>query len=281
MKPVVARNLTPTGVDGRPPSALGTVRHATLRDVARAAGVSTATVSRAFNRPDAVREPLRQRVQAAASELRYIPNAAARTLASRRSQVIGIIVPSIDNANFAQGVAAIQMRMEVAGYGVLVAAHAYDLDREVAQARTMVERGVEALALVGVRHRPALRLLLGEYGIPYVCQGAYAPAEEGASVGFDNRRAAYVAARYLLGLGHRRIGMIAGITRDNDRASGRVAGVREALVEAGVAAPEALDSGVDAMAHTWAAVGVIESTYSFDAARIATRQLLASSAQGP
>lgn len=244
-----------------------TPRTATLHDVAHAAGVSTATVSRAFNRPDTVREALRQRVQAAAAELRYIPNDAARALASHRSRVIGAIVPTLDNAIFAQGVAAIQTRVEAAGYGLLLAANNYDLERELVQARTMVGQGIEGLVLVGTRHHPALRDLLREHRIAYVCLGAFAPAEEPTCVGFDNRRAAYVATRYLLELGHRRIGMVAGIRKDNDRAAGRVEGMRMAMGEAGVTLPDATGHAVDG----W----LVESAYTYEAARLATRRLLA------
>jgi LacI family transcriptional regulator len=247
-----------------------TTRIATLHDVARAAGVSTATVSRTFNRPDTVREGLRQRVQAAATELRYIPNDAARALVSHRSRVIGAIVPTIDNAIFAQGIAAIQARVEAAGYGLLLAASDYDLGRELTQARTMIGRGVEALVLVGTRHDPALRALLREHRIGYVCQGAFAPADEPACVGFDNRRAAYVATRYLLALGHRRIGMVAGIRQDNDRAARRVEGMRDAMAEAGLDLQDGVEEGGAATA-SW----LVESAYTYDAARRATRQLVA------
>lgn len=271
--PGVAGNATGVATGAPTTATVGadtTPRTATLHDVARAAGVSTATVSRAFNRPDTVREALRQRVQAAAAELRYIPNDAARALASHRSRVIGAIVPTIDNAIFAQGVAAIQARVEAAGYGLLLAACDYDLERELAQARTMVGRGIEGLVLVGTRHHPALRDLLREHRVAYVCQGAFAPAEEPACVGFDNRRAAYVATRYLLELGHRRIGMVAGIRKDNDRAAGRVEGMRTAMAEAGLALPATAGEAAQA-ADGW----LVESAYAYEAARLATRQLLA------
>ncbi len=252
-------------------------RSPTLRDVARAAGVSTATVSRAVNRPDTVRESLRLRVHTAVERLRYIPNDAARALVSQRSRVLGAIVPTIDNAIFAQGVAAIQARAEASGYGLLLAVCDYDLDRELAQARTMVARGVEALVLVGTRHRPALRELLDDHGIPYVCQGAFAPDEDPHCVGFDNRRAGMLVARYLLQLGHRRFGMIAGPRRDNDRAEGRVAGVHAALFEAGLLppAPTALP-GVTPATQTGEISWLVESAYAVDAARAAARRLLMS-----
>ncbi len=271
--PAVETDVQDDGSDGAQSRATTTMaRPATLVDVAHVAGVSTATASRAFNRPDAVRETLRQRVQAAAIALQYIPNEAARALASHRSRVIGAIVPTIDNAIFAQGVAAIQGRVEAAGYALLLAACDYDLGRELAQARTMVSRGIEALVLVGTRHHPALRELLREHRIAYVCQGAYALAHEPACVGFDNRRAAYVATRYLLHLGHRRIGMLAGIRKDNDRAEGRVAGVRDALAEVGLALA---DGSVEP--DRPGTGGLIESPYTYEAARAVTRRLL----QGP
>ena len=292
VKPTAAEMATPADPDlpvdpgsrSAPPATRGTtavlaatssLRPPTLLHVARAAGVSTATVSRAFNRPDTVREPLRQRVRAAVEQLRYIPNDAARTLASQRSRVLGAIVPTIDNAIFAQGVAAIQARAEASGYSLLLAACDYDLDRELAQARTMVARGVEALVLVGTRHRPALRELLREHSIPHVCQGAFAPEEDPHCVGFDNRRAGMLVARYLLALGHRRIGMIAGRRRDNDRAEGRVAGVHAVLAEAGLLPPPPpVLAGEPPLMQTGESSWLVESTYAFDAARAAARTLL-------
>jgi len=254
---------------------MSSLRPPTLRDVAQAAGVSTATASRAFNRPDTVREPLRQRVRAAVDLLRYIPNDAARALVSQRSRVLGAIVPTIDNAIFAQGVAAIQARAEASGYSLLLAACDYDLDRELAQARTMVARGVEALVLVGTRHRQALRELLHEHGIPYVCQGAFAPEEDPHCVGFDNRQAGMLVARYLLGLGHRQFGMIAGPWRDNDRAEGRVAGVHTVLAEAGlVPPPRTMLAGEAPPIQTGETSWLVQSAYALDAARAAARTLL-------
>lgn len=257
-------------------TSLAPLRTPTLHDVARAAGVSTATVSRAFNRPDTVREPLRQRVRAAVDQLRYIPNDAARALVSQRSRVLGAIVPTIDNAIFAQGVAAIQTRAEAAGYGLLLAACDYDLDRELAQAQTMVGRGVEALVLVGTRHRPALRELLREHRIPYVCQGAFALQEDPHCVGFDNQRAGTLVACYLLELGHRRIGMISGPRHDNDRAEARVAGVRAALAGAGLLphAAAQVANGDPRTKPIEDAAWLVESAYAFDAARAAARELL-------
>jgi LacI family transcriptional regulator len=145
---------------------------------------------------------------------------------------------------------------------VLLAISDYDPAQEEAQAQALLARGVDALALTGTSQRPGLIALLQQRGLPWVHTGAF-PAPAGtACVGFRNREAIARAVRYLLDLGHRRIGMLAGLTRDNDRAAERVAGVRDALAQAGLELP---------------ARGLVESPYVTQAAREATRHLL----QGP
>ena len=234
----------------------------TVQDVARAAGVSTATVSRALNQPERVRPALRAQVLQAVQRLGYVAHAGARSMSLKRSGTVGCIVPTIDNAIFANGLQAFQRRMAEAGRVVLLAISDYDPTQEEAQAQALLARGVDALALTGTSQLPGLIALLQQRGLPWVHTGAF-PAPSGtACVGFRNREAMARAVRYLLDLGHRRIGMLAGITRDNDRAAERVAGVRDALAHAGLDLPA-----------RW----LLESPYVTQAAREATRQLL----QGP
>jgi len=234
----------------------------TVQDVARAAGVSTATVSRALNQPERVRPALRAQVLQAVQRLGYVAHAGARSMSLKRSGTVGCIVPTIDNAIFANGLQAFQRRMAEAGRVVLLAISDYDPVQEEAQAQALLARGVDALALTGTSQLPGLITLLQQRGLPWVHTGAF-PAPSGtACVGFRNGEAMARAVRYLLDLGHRRIGMLAGITRDNDRAAERLAGVREALRGAGLELPA-----------RW----VVEAPYVTQAAREATRQLL----QGP
>lgn len=232
----------------------------TVEDVAREAGVSTATVSRALNRPDSVRPALRDQVLAAVERLGYVAHAGARALSLRRSGTVGVIVPTIDNAIFARGMQAFQHRMAASSHLVLLAFSDYDAAQEDAQAQALLARGVDALAFTGLSQRPALLLRLAQRGLPWVHTGAF-PAPAGtACVGFRNRAAMVRVVTYLLDLGHRRIAMLAGITADNDRAAERVAGLREALAEAGVGLP---------------AAAVVEAPYNLQAAREAMRALLA------
>lgn len=232
----------------------------TIEDVARHAGVSTATVSRVVNQTDAVRPGLRARVEAAVAALGYVPHAGARTLKLRRSGTVGVVVPTVDNAIFASGLQAFQRRMTEAGQVVLLAFSDYDPEQEAAQAQALLARGVDALALTGLSQQPALLQRLAQRGLPWVHTGSY-PAPPGlACVGFRNRAAIARAVQYLLDLGHRRIAMLAGIGAHNDRAADRVAGVRQALAAAGLSLPP-----------RW----LVEAPYTLPEARAGMRQLLA------
>ena len=97
------------------------------KDVARLAGVSTATVSRALNSPDRVDPQTRRRVLEAAAKLRYVPHGAARSLRSHRSKMIGAVVPSFDYALYARTTSALQQRLDGRGYSLVLAEQHYDL----------------------------------------------------------------------------------------------------------------------------------------------------------
>lgn len=232
----------------------------TVQDVALAAGVSTATVSRSLNRPQDVRPALRERVMAAVEKLGYVAHAGARALSLRRSQTVGVVVPTVDNAIFAAGLQAFQARMAQEGFLTLLAVSDYSPAQEQAQAQALLARGVDALAFTGLSQQPELMTLLAQRGLPWVHTGSYPAPAGSACVGFRNREAMAHAARYLLDLGHRRIAMLAGVTRDNDRAAERMEGVRAALTAAGI---------------RWPARLCAESAYDVAAAREATRALLA------
>jgi LacI family transcriptional regulator len=209
----------------------------TVASVAAAAGVSTATVSRVLNKPDSVREPLRTRVLKAVTHLGYLPNAGARALKLQRSGTVGAIFPTVDNAIFAKAIEALQHRLADSGLQLLIATSGYDLAAETRQAMNLVTRGADGLALCGVSQSPQLIRFLRQRGLPTVHAMICPPPPGFVCVGFDNARAIGQAVSYLLDLGHRRIAMLAGIARDNDRAAARVDGVRVALAKAGLGLP--------------------------------------------
>ncbi len=235
----------------------------TIDDVARHAGVSTATVSRVLNQTDGVRATLRMRVEAAVQALGYVPNAGARTMKLRRSGTLGAIFPTVDNAIFAKAIDALQRRLAEAGYQLLIATSDYDPHTEESAALTMLARGVDGLLLCGCGQDPRLLERLRQRGVPTVHVMSWPVPPGHIGVGFDNARAMGQVVRYLLDLGHRRIAMLAGVTRDNDRAAERVRGVREALEAAGLSLP---------------ASRLVERRYGIASAREGLRQLMADKA---
>lgn len=209
-------------------------RAARLADVARLAKVSTATVSRALTLPHKVKARTLERVQQAASSLGYVAHGAARALASRRTQTIAAVVPTLDNAIFANTIHALQRRLDEAGYVLLLASHEFDADIEARVTRKLIERGVDGLVLLGTTHHPEIYRMLEAHALPYVLTWAWDERGNHPCVGFDNHAAAQRITEHLLDLGHRRFAMVSGITAQNERAQERLAGVRAALAARGL-----------------------------------------------
>jgi LacI family transcriptional regulator len=227
----------PAGSNERPKRNRKRSQQVRVADIAEAVGVSGATVSRALARTGAVSEPLQRQIEAAARELGYVPNGAARALASRKSRAIGAIIPTLENLSFASGAEAMQRCVIEAGYSFLVASTGYDPAREFAQVRAFAAHGVDGIMLVGGARDAAVTDFLHAQKIPYVITWTLADAPT-PSVGFDNHEAARRLTLHLLDLGHRQIGVVAGRTYRNDRAASRVAGIRKALAERGLALPQ-------------------------------------------
>jgi LacI family transcriptional regulator len=233
-------------------------RRPTQADIARAANVSTATVSRVLNVSPLVRPDVRSRVERAIRKLGYFPHGAARALASNRSFTVGAIIPTLSNAIFATGVHAFEARLAQADYTILLAVSNYSAEAEAIQVQRLLERGVDALMLVGNDHTAPTTLQLRRAGKAYVNTWTFDAASRHPNVGFSNRKAIAQVADHLVSLGHRDIGMLAGITAGNDRALDRVEGLREALAMHGLQ-----------LAPRWFA----EVPYSIGAARQAFGQM--------
>jgi LacI family transcriptional regulator len=209
---------------------------ARLADVARAAGVSPATASRALSQPELLAPGTLARVKASAQSLGYRPDAAARTLASGRSMAIGAVTPTLDNAIFSKALQAMQTALAAEGYQLLVASHDFSAAAETDSVRALLARGVDGLMLVGAERAPETEALLAAAGVPVVLTWIACPGR--AAVTVDNERAGRLAAEHLLGLGHRRVGMVTGGFVFNDRQRARMAGARAALRAAGSDLPD-------------------------------------------
>ena len=206
----------------------------TLEDVARLAGVSTATVSRCLNSPDQVVERTRDRVLKIVKDIGYAPNFGARALAARRTNTVGVVIPTMENAIFARGLQAFQEELGRHGFTLLVASSSYQPDLETSQVRTLLARGADALMLIGFERHQEVYDILERRGVPYVISWAYRAGDLTPAIGFDNRVAMSALARQVTALGHRRIAVISAPQAENDRARDRVFGVMDACREVGI-----------------------------------------------
>lgn len=216
----------------------------TIFDVAARAGVSKSTVSKVLTHARHVSEDARARVEAAIQELQYHPSAAARRLQSRRSRLLGLIMPRIGEPPIPAGFFSAFML----GAGEAAARHGYDLVWHVSlhfagataddYARRYLQREVDGLLLANMRLEDPRVAALREAGCPFVVVGRYADPHV-YTVDIDNVAVGYLATRHLLERGHRRIGLLNGMT-ELPFCQDRHQGYHAALAEHGLASDPAL-----------------------------------------
>jgi LacI family gluconate utilization system Gnt-I transcriptional repressor len=202
-----------------------------MEDVAREAGVSAITVSRALNAPDKLAPQTLRAVRAAIDRLRYVPNLTAGSLASKRSRTVAVIVPTVANSIFSDTIDGLAQALSPQRYQLLLGQTNYRLDEEVALVQAFLGRRVDGLVLTGVNHARGVRSSVLRAGVPVVETWDLSERPIHLLVGFSNRAAGAAAARYLLGKGHARLGYIGG---GDDRSVARLQGFKQAATEAGV-----------------------------------------------
>lgn len=209
---------------------------AAIDDVARAAGVSTATVSRALRGLPNVNQATRDRVRAAADALGYVASPSAVSLASGRTRTIGLITPWINRWFFANVIEGAERTLRAQGFDVLL--YTFDVRRHSERPRVdpdVLRRRVDGVLVVGLPLEQDEVDALLTLGHPLVCVGWGGFGQ--VTVRLDDRATALAATRHLIGLGHRRIGHITGSPDDVAPWSppvDRDAGWREAMSEAGL-----------------------------------------------
>lgn len=201
--------------------------------VANAAGVSPATVSRAMNHPDLVKLSTRTRIREAIEKTGYIRNRAAQAIHGKRSATIGLILPTVNNAIFAEVMQSFSDAVDAEGFTILIATHGFNLNRELYLLRKLMEHRVDGVALIGLDHAEATFNLLEQHNLPNIAIWNHDNESRISCIGVDNRHIGKIAAEHLLSLGHRRIGLVFPPTGDNDRARGRLDGAHEAINAAG------------------------------------------------
>lgn len=218
-------------------------RAASLADVAGLAGVSTGTVSRTLSKPEMISEATRIRVMNAVERLGYVANGAARALAMRRTMTVGAIVPRFGSSSFPAMIQALEATLAAAGYTLLLSAPDPRPSHEAGILRALLERGVDAVALLVADQPQQVLAMLAAHHTPFVIM--WAPPETSAhAVGFDEYGAAALVVDHLAALGHRRIGYIGGRTADSERARRRLHDLGLAIAKRGLTLCE------DALAET-------------------------------
>jgi len=205
-----------------------------IRQIAKAANVSIATVSRVVHGVPSVDEKLRAKVNDTIARLGYTPNLIARNLRTRRTATIGVLVPDIGNAHFSDAVRAMQNTAETAGYTMLLVNSDGDAKREDASLRTLFERQVDGLVLVSAAPAPSatLRMIVGQ-GTPVLAMDRAIKGVPLDHILVNIRAGTRDAVLHLAGLGRRRIAFVAGPAMMWTAAE-KLRGYREGLEAAGI-----------------------------------------------
>ena len=202
-------------------------KRANLREVAIKAGVSIATASRVINKSGSVSEKARAKVNAAAEELRFVPSAAAKAINSGRTRTVGALVPTLDNAIFARFLRSLENEFAKSGLSLVVSSTNNDPELELERAKKLVQIGVEGLLISGTDHSEAFHQLVEKVQLPAVATSFFDPDYHLPTIGYDNKQVSQKALRYLVELGHKRIGIVHGPVANNDRTRARLEGLKE------------------------------------------------------
>jgi LacI family transcriptional regulator/LacI family repressor for deo operon, udp, cdd, tsx, nupC, and nupG len=211
----------------------------TIKDIARIAGVSHTTVSRALKNNPAISPGTTRRIQRIASELGYTPSAVAQSLLSQQTWTIGVVVTSIADPFVAQVVEGVEMVAQAASYGVFLITSNNNLEQEIAAVETLQRRRVDAIIVTSSRVGNLYSSRLNQIRVPIVLINNQEEGEYLYSVAVDDVQGAQLAVEHLLGLGHRRIGYIGAPNRPKSNKR-RLAGYQNALLQAGIEPDPAL-----------------------------------------
>lgn len=206
-----------------------------MLDVAKLADVSTATVSRVINSPETVKTETREKVTRAMKICRYKYNALARGFVTKKSNTIGLIIPTINNPVFAESTSGVQDYADQRNIQVILGNTYYRYEKEASLVQTLREKQVDGLLITSTNPRSAVIKNLIDEGFPFVL--LYSTVKKGilSAVGIDNYQGGYQATDHLVKLGHERIGMAAGKFSISDRSFHRWHGYRQCLKDHNIA----------------------------------------------
>jgi len=199
----------------------------TIKDVARAAGVSVASVSRALNGHESVTESTRKRIVEIAGELRYVPHAGARSLITRRTQTIGVLLPDLYGEFFSELIRGMDSAARARGLHLLVSS-SHGSPSEAAEALRTLQGRVDGLLVMAPHSDNGVLATNIPAGLPTVLMNTRLADTDFPTLSIDNQGGAIAMMNHLVGVGHESIAFIAGLSGNFD-AEERLAGYRETL----------------------------------------------------
>ncbi|CAM3651522.1 catabolite control protein A [Marinicrinis lubricantis] len=210
----------------------------TIYDVAREAGVSMATVSRVVNNNPNVKPQTRKKVFEAIERLGYRPNAVARGLASKKTTTVGVVIPDISNAIFAEVARGIEDIANMYHYNIILCNADKKKEKEIRVVNTLLEKQVDGLLFMGGTVTEEHVQAFKTSSVPVVLCATTDEKKEFPSVDIDHEKAAYDAVETLIAKGHRSIAMICGNLQDLSNGYARYQGYKKALENHGIALRE-------------------------------------------
>ncbi len=215
----------------------------TMADVARLAGVSPMTVSRAFKTDSSVSDATRDAILKAADDLGYVFDSTASSLRSQRTDFIAVTIPSINNANFAETVRGLSEGLKPRGLQILLGYTDYDMVEEERLIEQFLRRRPEAIVVTGGRHTPRARRMLENAGIPVIETWDLPEDPIGHVIGFSNAAAVRGMVDHFVAQGLTRIAFIGGDTSRDTRGADRRAGFIAAMQAQGLDATRLIAAG--------------------------------------
>ncbi|MEP0962445.1 MAG: LacI family DNA-binding transcriptional regulator [Roseobacter sp.] len=215
----------------------------TMRDVARVAGVSRMTVSRALKKDSPVSKATRERILQVVRDMNYVPDQMAGSLTTKRSGFVAVLVPSLNNLHFAETVQALTRALEQIGQQILLGYTDYSAEREEQLVEAMLRRRPEAIVLSYDGHTDRTVQLLAEAHVPVIELWERPEDPIAHTVGFSNLAAAAEMTRALIARGYRNIGFLGEAEDDWTRGAARRKGFIQAMEAAGLSAHRLLRIG--------------------------------------
>jgi LacI family gluconate utilization system Gnt-I transcriptional repressor len=215
----------------------------TMRDVARAAGVSRMTVSRALRADSPVSQKTRERILSIVREMNYVPDQVAESLTTKRSGFVAVLVPSLNNLHFAETVEALTKEIEDTGRQILLGYTDYSREREENLIETMLRRRPETVVLSYDGHTERSVQLLKDARVPVIELWERPRDPIGHTIGFSNLEAAAQMTRALIDRGYKNIAFLGEADDEWTRGAARRAGWRKAMEAAGLSTHRLLKIG--------------------------------------